>query len=783
MPSRTRHPRRWSSVVHLLAVLSICSATLTVSTATAQPPDPGAETSRADPSGIYHRWLVPSTRSGRWSQMRHGSSRGSGSITPIEAATNLVLDPATRTVYVAGETTSKISVVDGRTCNARRRHCRSALASFPIAAEPGQLIVDSSTHTLYLPEHKDGTLAAYDLRHCRASSADGCGPAFAHVPVGDHPVGLSLDSQTHTLYVGNEQGHIDLVNAATCNAAARSGCTTPATRVPMPLSPIETIVDPATSTLYVPVDDENGPGRLLVLDTRHCRATDTSGCGHPVATVSTGAFPLFPVLDTTTQTLYMVNVGDGTISVVATEACQARNSSACATAIRSFPFLNANVLELDSRTHSLYVLQDGSDRLAILDTRHCRAHDISGCESPYPTLHTGYQPWEIRLDARTSTMYVTNRASGDVRALDAARCNVVRRSACRKEPRNTAGGDGGVAIDPAHHTYYQSHSQRHTLGFIDTRTCNIEIRTSCGDTISTVPLGDRPASMAIDLATHTLYVTDWGREVLYVIDTSHCNATRQDGCRPFATIPVPSLRLPAVNSVTHRVYVTQVTADPQLAIINGARCNAKNRAGCHDPVRQISTSDFAGVPTVDPATNTTYVTTNAGDMDVVNGPGCDAGTSGCRVVGTAKGVGNGSPATDSARHTVYVGVNVFDAPGGVTVVNTRHCRASDVTGCNASWPRIPAGRGTLGVTFDPYGRRVFTSNVFDASMNVINVRHCSASDHSQCQRKSRRIAIGPFPVVAWADPVRNTIYANSVGDAKEWIINLRHPCRHHLCFR
>ena len=326
--------------------------------------------------------------------------------------------------------------------------------------------------------------------------------------------------------------------------------------------------------------------------------------------------------------------------------------------------------------------------------------------------------------------------------------------------------------------------EQHALGLIDTATCNIFVRTSCGDTVAHAPLGGYPGPMTIDLKTNTLYLTDFDRQVLHVIDTTHCTATRHDGCQPFASIPIPNLGVPTVNSVTHTVYVTQGGDQPQLAVVQGYRCNTSNRSGCAGPVLSIPISDYAGIASVDTSTNTIYVTNNSTTMDVVDGAGCDAGTTACRVVATTgEGVGRQGAASDHASHTLYVAGGEENTSGYVSVVDTLHCRATDVTRCQASWPKIPTGRGTFGATFHPSTRTIFTTNVLDASMNIVDVRHCKASDHSHCAATSPRIAVGIFPIASAVDARRNTLYASNGGDLTESIINLRHPCSHHLCFR
>jgi len=84
---------------------------------------------------------------------------------------------------------------------------------------------------------------------------------------------------------------------------------------------------------------------------------------------------------------------------------------------------------------------------------------------------------------------------------------------------------------------------------------------------------------------------------------------------------------------------------------------------------------------------------------------------------------------------------------------------------------------------DLASRTLFTANAFDATMNIIDVRHCMATDHSRCAQGSPRIAVGAVPVVSSSDREFHTVYTSSIFDRKESMVDLRHPCAKHMCFR
>ena len=769
-------------MARLAAALVLCTVAIYPLAASASPPDMRPPAPEVQVPHRAHERLIHRDARSLASQLRHpGRPAAQGTSSPVANPQAIAFDGGTRTVYVA--TDAGIAVIDGRTCTAKILHCTPPIATMS-APNMGGLALDTATATLWLSE---GTqVGAFDLRHCRAGDVTGCRPAFANIPTGsaDFLIGVWLDPQSHTVYAGTENRHLWLVDGARCNATVRSRCGSMAGMATVPGRVVMAAADPTTHTLYVTSGEEGGgaTGQLSVLDLLRCRASDTTGCDTPTATATLGHLPLFPVIDTSTRTLYVNNKDDSTESVVALTHCTAGDTTGCGRAARTFSYVDMNVMVIDARAHTLYVLQEASDRFAVIDTTHCRGGDVSGCEKPYATLQSGDEPWDMALDPSTGTLYNINVVSGDLRPLDAAHCNALRHSSCRREAPSTPGGDGGVAMDPGRHTYYQTDGDRGLLGVIDTRTCNITVRTSCG-TLVTVPLGEQPYQTAIDLRTHTLYVKDLGTEEVHLIDTSLCNVARRDGCTPFQSVPLPRPGILAVNPVTHTVYVTLNVDTPQLAIIDGAHCNAIDRTGCTEPVRTIATTDHAGAPWVDPSTNTVYVTTESGDMDVIDGAACDAGTAGCKVVGTAHGVGNQAEIQDATRHTLYLANGSYDRPGSVTVMDTTHCRAIDITGCDANWPSMPTGRGTTGLMLDLASQTLFTANAFDATMNIIDVRHCTATDHSRCTQTSPRIAVGAIPVVSQTDPTYNTVYTSSILDRKQSMVDLRHPCANYMCFR
>jgi len=92
--------------------------------------------------------------------------------------------------------------------------------------------------------------------------------------------------------------------------------------------PYDTAVDLAHHTLYVP-DNANGDsaGLLSMIDTTRCNGDDTSGCTsqRPPATRMRRA-PTSATLDPFTDTLYVTNFGDASVSLINHRQLQRHNA-------------------------------------------------------------------------------------------------------------------------------------------------------------------------------------------------------------------------------------------------------------------------------------------------------------------------------------------------------------------------------------------------------------------------------------------------------------------------
>ena len=184
-------------------------------------------------------------------------------------------------------------------------------------------------------------------------------------------------------------------------------------------------------------------------------------------TVTVGTLPLGVDVDPASNTIYVANLIDNTISVIDGQRCNGRHDSHCSpvatmTNVGYGPLWPA----FDAATHTLYVTNaltdtgDNGNTVAVLDVSHCTAGDTSGCNQAPVAIVTvpGLVGSEfglsvIAIDSFTHTLYVGEADDGPVSMINTATCNALQTGGCNETPSTMTNGDG-MAIDSANHSVY-----------------------------------------------------------------------------------------------------------------------------------------------------------------------------------------------------------------------------------------------------------------------------------------------------------------------------------------
>lgn len=392
-----------------------------------------------------------------------------------------VLDPGTKTIYLANFNDGTVSVVNPRTCRAGvTTKCRVLAAATAVGAFPTNITLDPAVHTAYVSNDGGSTISMINTRVCRARRLRRCGATWRAAAVVAGPNDIKLDRKTHTVYVassgpidGTTPGAVTVLNDTTCNATSTRGCAPAFTiRPALPLNPVYLAVDDAKHTVYVLAENFNGTAAneknyLLLFSESTCNAQRTSGCRRPLVKIPLGNIGGGSLLlNQATDSLYLSNLSFGqgtghTVSVFSTATCSITDRAGCrrpaaTTDVGSLPYGFA----LDRASDTIYVANtadgDGPGTLSMINAATCNADHPAGCTRTWPVAATPRNPLELAVDQRTGTVVVSDFADSTVAVINGTRCNAADPHGCVPAPPRFAVSSLpiAVAVDPRTHTAY-----------------------------------------------------------------------------------------------------------------------------------------------------------------------------------------------------------------------------------------------------------------------------------------------------------------------------------------
>jgi DNA-binding beta-propeller fold protein YncE len=720
-------------------------------------------------------------------------------VTVGNAPGGVAVDPLTDTIYVTNIDDGTISVIDGRKCNARHASRCAPIATMTNAGllPPNFWITfDQTSGTLYVTNGltatgDDGnTITVLNGRTCNARNTFGCGqtPAatvtvpgvFFNQETGAFSI-LGLDASNHTLYAGDaNEGPISMVNTATCNAMNTSGCNqTPTTMA----NGDSTAIDDSNHSVYV--NNLNGQ-TVSVFNGATCNATTQSDCTQfSVAPLPAGFFPVGGNVEQTTHTLYVPLAADtdilGYTAVIDGSTCNGTNHSGCGNTpylvqVGSIPFMGV----VDPTTKTVYIMSENSSKISVINAATCNGRNQSGCPQRAPALAVGVNPVvNVDINPNTHTLYTASLDTNTVWVLDASTCNGMNTSGCTKfAPTTTVGPEPlAVAENPNTRTVYATNQQDNTVSVIDATACNKDNLAGCNQSWPTTNVGTTPRFIGINKLTNTIYVSNYLDNTLSVIDGATCNGQITSGCtQPQPTTPVGALpQQVAVDETTNTIYVENED-DNTVSVINGDVCNAGNLSGCNQSWPTVTVGASPQGLAVNPGNDTVYVANRDDNtVSVIDTLHCNAhDSSGCGQTPATISVGAGprSVGIVFATNTVFVG-NRDDLT--VSVIDGSTCNGGDTTGCGQMPPAVLIGAfpGTAGIGLNLLGRSIaidsrkhiiYIPNIGDSDVATLDADTCRAGHVDGCDVKIVQKRMGGFPVVATVDEVSETVYVANDDD-------------------
>jgi YVTN family beta-propeller protein len=531
----------------------------------------------------------------------------------------ITLDPPTLSVYATDIDGHLISVFSNTNCNSTDQSGCAQFTSFAVPYSPGISAVDSATHTLYVPMSSgEGTLgfaALVDVSACNGTVRSGCGVGSPHlVNVGSLPIQVLIDSTTRTAYIeSQDSSSISVLNTATCNAQNQSGCPRVAPALATGITPtINMVMNSQTHTLYSQSQDSNS---LWVFDTRKCNAMHTSGCTEFAPTTIVGAAPVDVAENPVTRTLYGTNQLDNTVSVIDTTVCNQHHLTGCNQTWPTVPLGNApRFLGVNTITNSIYVSNRDDGTLSVINGATCNRSNTSSCSQAQPTTAVGTMPQQIAVDESTNTVYVVNQDDGTVSVINGSHCDGTDVSGCNQAWPTIAVGASpqGLGFNPNHHTLYVTNTNDNTVSVINTTSQSV---------VATFPAGTAPRAVGIVFDRNTVYIGNRDDLTVSIIDGATCNGTNTSGCpqSPPPAVLVGAFPESAGNSGTnilgrsiavdqhkHIVYIP-VPGDNDVAELNGNACRAGHVNDCHVKIADKRMGGLPLMATLDPWTDTVYV--------------------------------------------------------------------------------------------------------------------------------------------------------------------------------
>lgn len=508
--------------------------------------------------------------------------------------------------------------------------------------------------------------------------------------------------------------------------------------------------------------------------------------------IPTGSWPVHIVVDQPTNTVYIANQLDNTISVVDGRKCDGKHTSKCTPIATIHPGPNPADLVLDVAHRTLFAGLAGgnSDSIAVIDIGTCNATNTSGCgQTPKQVVFPGNTNWlggaanvpfgfpaMMDIDETTHTLYVPDTNEGPVYLLNTATCNGSTPSC--SSPIITAVMGDGVVVEHAHHSVFvvQEINFSDQIQIFDSSTCNSINQTGC----STPPSQSFTAAFfpnlpaTVDEATHTLYMPAAFPNVLGVIDTSLCNASTTVGCGSAAQVQVGAYGFEAVfDPQTKTVYVENYLST-SISVVNGATCNATIHSGCNQKPPILATGIDPAPFGYNPVTQTLYVSAQDTNFAwVLDGSKCNATrTDGCTAQAPTTNTGTGPSGLDlnPNTRTLYV-ANQSD--NTVSVIDASVCNEHQLGGCNQTWPTVGLGANPFRVAVNRTTNTVYVAN-FNGTLSVINGATCNASVHSSCNQAPATTTVGARPNDLVVDELSNTIYVANRNSNTVSVVDGRH---------
>lgn len=468
-----------------------------------------------------HTYYLPLTAEGLLGQVslldtltcNATNTSGCGAATPSvkvgsAPSGDLVFDPATQSVYVLNQSSSSISVINGATCNATSQSGCSQVKQFATGFNPFYDDFNSVTHTIYVVSQDTDTVWALDTSTCNGLETSGCTPFAPTTRVGTAPTGIANNPDTQSVYVANQfDNNVSVIDSSECNWS-HNNCQQHWPTVAVGTSPRSLEVNRSTNTIYVPNRDD---GTVSVIDGAHCNSSDSSGCSQTPVTTAVGVFPQEVAIDEATNTIYVANQTDNTVSIIDGTHCQGSDTSGCNQSWPTIPVGAApQALAFNPTSNTLYVANTDDNTVSV----------ISG-NIPIATVSVGSGPRSIGFVLDKNTIFVGNRSDLTVSVIDGSTCDAANTTGCSRIPPAIlvgqypkAAGNGNyfngrrIVVDQRNDAVFIPTIGDSDVAMLDGSVCTAAHPTNCNVQIVPKRMGGFSVFATLDELSGTVYVVN-----------------------------------------------------------------------------------------------------------------------------------------------------------------------------------------------------------------------------------------------------------------------------------
>src|SRR5262249_55460771 len=136
----------------------------------------------------------------------------------------LALDEPTDSLYVTVLDAPVVYMLDLRDCRAAElRGCMRPPVAIDVGQAPGGIAVNRRRNTIYVTGQVSSDVWVIDGAHCNARVTSGCSTRPARFAAGKGARGIAVNEATDTVYVANTAaGTVSVIDGATCNGTVHS---------------------------------------------------------------------------------------------------------------------------------------------------------------------------------------------------------------------------------------------------------------------------------------------------------------------------------------------------------------------------------------------------------------------------------------------------------------------------------------------------------------------------------------------------------------------------------